>query len=285
MARTFFYLFFCLAFPLSGFAPIDWSKACPVQTGVYHISLKLKEPRLMKVNILRIDLKTRGLYFTATARDPDWGKPMPDYPSKTIRARRKRTRDFMDDARKNGINMIVASNASPWSPFTKPWNHKYGDPGGLNILDGVVVSEHPTRAVFVVYKDGTPAIVSKVPAQDHSRIKIAVSGFAITASNGKLMKPDKPLHPRTAYGISADKRFLYLMTVDGRQKNWSLGCTQRETGELLMAAGAWNVINMDGGGSSTLIYWDAITQKKISLCKHRGNYERVVGSNIGICLR
>lgn len=280
----FYSIFFCLTLSLSAFEKIDWSKGRNVQTGVLHVALDLKQPRLMKVNILRVDLKTKGLYFTATPRDPDWGKPMPDFPSKTIRAERKRTRNFMIEARNQGVDMIVASNASAWSPFRRPWNHKYSDPTGLNILNGVVVSDNPTRSIFVVYKDGTPAILSNVPKEDYPRIQVAVSGFAITAKNGKVTIHDKPLHPRTAFGISADKRYFYLMTVDGRQPGRSLGCTQQETGELLLAAGAVDAINMDGGGSSTLLYWDAAEKKPVSLCKHRGGHERVVGSNIGICI-
>ena len=286
MLRHIFILFVTVAaFSLSAFDKIDWSKANKIREGVHHVRLNLEQPRLMKVNIIRVDLKIKGLYFTATPRDPDWGKPMPDYPAGIIRAARKRTRDFMKEARKNNVNMIIASNASAWSPFKKPWNHKYGDPSGLNILNGEVVSEHPTRSIFVVYNDGTPAILSSVPKEDYPKIRIAVSGFAITAKGGKLTMNDKPLHPRTAYGISADKRYLYLMTVDGRQSGISLGCTQRETGELLLAAGASDAINMDGGGSSTLIYWDPAKKEMVSLCSHKWKSERVVGSNIGICLR
>ncbi len=285
MMRYIFILFTVVAAStLAAVDKIDWTKADQIREGVHHIRLALEQPRLIKVNIIRVDLKLKGLYFTATPRDPDWGKPMPDYPSGTIRAARKRTRDFMKDARKKNVNMILAANASAWSPFRKPWNHKYCDPSGLNIFNGEVVSEHTTRSIFVVYKDGTPAILSHVPKEDYPRIRIAVSGFAITARDGKLTMKDTPLHPRTAYGISADKRYFYLMTVDGRQAGWSLGCTQRETGELLLAAGASDAINMDGGGSSTLIYWDPAKKKMVSLCKHRGGYERVVGSNIGICL-
>lgn len=278
-------LIFLSTLSIAAMEKIDWTKADKIREGVHHVRFTLNKPRLMKVNIIRVDLKIKGLYFTATPRDPDWGKPMPDFPSKTIRAARKRTRNFMQDARKNGVNMIIAANASPWTPFTRPWNHKYGDPGGLNILNGEIISEHPTRCIFAVYKDGTPVITRKIPKEDYAKIQIAVSGFAITALNGKLTMNDTPLHPRTAYGISADKRYVYLMTVDGRQPGVSLGCTQNETGKLLLAAGASDAINMDGGGSSTLIYWDTQKKTMVSLCRHRMGYERIVGSNIGICIR
>ena len=57
---------------------VDWSKAKPVQTGALLLKFELTEPRLEKINLMRIDLRTPGLTFTGTARDPDWGKPMPE---------------------------------------------------------------------------------------------------------------------------------------------------------------------------------------------------------------
>ena len=288
MQKLIFPIWFFFVFTvLEAFEKIDWQKAKPVQKGVLHIALALEQPRLMKINMLRIDLKTPGLDFTATGRDKDWGKPMPDYPEGIIRTKRQRTRNYMKEARKAGINMIVAVNAAPWGPWRKPFNQKYADPGGIHILNGEVISDHGgKRPAFVIYSDGTPAITQGIPKEDYSRIKLSLTGFSIVVRNGKSSFKDKSIHPRTLYGFSADKRYLYLLTIDGRQKDWSIGASAEEGGELLIAAGASEGINMDGGGSSTLIYWDETQQKQVSLCRHSANgYERPVGSNMGIFLR
>lgn len=267
--------------------PIDWSKAATVQTGVKHVRIETDTPRLMKINILRIDLKTPGLEFTATGKAPGWGTPMPDYPTRIIRTKRQRTRVFMNEARKAGINMIVAVNASPWGPWEKPFNHKFAEPPGVHILDGEVISDNgKKRPTFVIYKDGSPAIVNGIPKEDYEKIKLSVSGFSIVAQDGKILYVDEQLHPRTLYGISKDKRYVYLMTIDGRQKDWSLGAACSDGGKILVAAGASDVINMDGGGSSTLIYWDEKENKIVSLCRHNKNgSERTVGNNMGIILK
>lgn len=279
-------ILFFSAVILCAVEPLDWSKAKTVQRGVSHLRIERKQPRLMKINILRIDLKTPGLDFTATDRDKDWGKPMPDSKDYIIRTKRQRTRDFMKSSRKKGMNMIVAVNAAPWGPWRRPFNHKYANPSGVNILNGRIISENKVkRPVFVIYNDGTPAIEQKLLQEDYAKIKVAVSGFNIVAKNGKPTYKDKSLAPRTAYGFSADKRYLYILGVDGRQKEWSMGMTIQETGEWLIAAGASDGINMDGGGSTTLIYWDAKKKKMVSLCRHFGGYERVVGSNFGIFLK
>jgi len=59
-------------------------------------------------------------------------------------------------------------------------------------------------------------------------------------------------HPRTAIGYSRDKAKLYLITVDGRQK-CSAGMTLNELSEFMLFLGCYNALNLDGGGSTTLV--------------------------------
>lgn len=60
-------------------------------------------------------------------------------------------------------------------------------------------------------------------------------------------------HPRTLVGIAAGGRRLLLVTVDGRQPGYSAGMTLREAARLLLALGAPTAINLDGGGSTTMV--------------------------------
>ncbi len=64
-------------------------------------------------------------------------------------------------------------------------------------------------------------------------------------------------HPRTAIGYSRDKAKLYLITVDGRQK-CSAGMTLNELSEFMLFLGCYNALNLDGGGSTTLVINDKI---------------------------
>ncbi len=54
--------------------------------------------------------------------------------------------------------------------------------------------------------------------------------------------------------VSRDGRTLPLLVVDGRQPGWSIGATLPELAALMLKAGAWNAINLDGGGSSAMWY-------------------------------
>ena len=59
-------------------------------------------------------------------------------------------------------------------------------------------------------------------------------------------------HPRTVIARLADGR-LILVVVDGRQPYHSLGMTLVELAAMLRTLGATDAVNLDGGGSSTLV--------------------------------
>lgn len=59
-------------------------------------------------------------------------------------------------------------------------------------------------------------------------------------------------HPRSAIASMADGRVL-LLVVDGRQPELSIGMTLDELARVLIELGAVEAINLDGGGSTTLV--------------------------------
>jgi len=65
-------------------------------------------------------------------------------------------------------------------------------------------------------------------------------------------------HPRTAIGIGENHDMLYLIVVDGRQPQLSVGMSLPELTSFLLKLGAYQGYNLDGGGSSTMVVRDAI---------------------------
>lgn len=59
-------------------------------------------------------------------------------------------------------------------------------------------------------------------------------------------------HPRTFVAMDRDTTTVYLCTVDGRQLT-SIGMSYREMADALLQIGAWHAVNLDGGGSTTLV--------------------------------
>jgi exopolysaccharide biosynthesis protein len=59
-------------------------------------------------------------------------------------------------------------------------------------------------------------------------------------------------HPRTAIGFSKDSAKIYFITVDGRQAT-SVGMTLDELANFMLTLGVWHGVNLDGGGSTTMV--------------------------------
>ncbi len=67
-------------------------------------------------------------------------------------------------------------------------------------------------------------------------------------------------HPRTAIGKNEANR-IFLVVVDGRQPSWSAGVTLPELAEMFLAMKATDAMNLDGGGSSTMVIQDKVMNR------------------------
>lgn len=59
-------------------------------------------------------------------------------------------------------------------------------------------------------------------------------------------------HPRTAAGVRADGTLVFV-TVDGRQPETSVGMSIPELTDLMLELGCVSAMNLDGGGSTTMV--------------------------------
>jgi exopolysaccharide biosynthesis protein len=59
-------------------------------------------------------------------------------------------------------------------------------------------------------------------------------------------------HPRTMFGVDRDG-YAWLVTVDGRQPDASAGMTLLELQRLAKRIGLTDALNLDGGGSTTMV--------------------------------
>jgi exopolysaccharide biosynthesis protein len=91
-------------------------------------------------------------------------------------------------------------------------------------------------------------------------------------------------HPRTAAGISRDGRHLILVVVDGRQMPYADGMSLRSLATLMLSLGAYNAINLDGGGSSTMLYADSSNGGALRIANRPSDKEgeRTVGDALAI---
>jgi hypothetical protein len=124
-------------------------------------------------------------------------------------------------------------------------------------------------------------------------IRTAISGGPVLLQNGRRQKIPAPTledyefsstlerHPRSALGWN--DKYFYLVEVDGRQRNLSVGMTLAELSGFLKKLGCNEAMNLDGGGSATLWFNGKVrnspcdrAEREVSNClvlsrKTRGN--------------
>lgn len=80
------------------------------------------------------------------------------------------------------------------------------------------------------------------------------------AANGVSPGAVRTRSPRTVAGIRADGTLL-LVVFDGRDPGVSEGVTLPEAARVLLSLGAVDAMNLDGGGSSTMVVRDAVRNR------------------------
>jgi hypothetical protein len=120
-----------------------------------------------------------------------------------------------------------------------------------NAIDGLVlVGRGPGAASLEQMRVGS---IATVDWRLRGRPRMAVGGERILLRDGKrLVENNSELHPRTAIGIDRDTGRILLLVVDGRQ-SFSRGYTLVELAQMMKRLGAEDAMNLDGGGSSTIV--------------------------------
>jgi large repetitive protein len=105
--------------------------------------------------------------------------------------------------------------------------------------------------------DTVELILETFPAL--SGVETAMGGGPALIQNGRVMSWKGWIHiphPRTALGWN--KRYIFLIEVDGRQLDVSLGMTLPQLAKYMRKLGCEQAMNLDGGGSATLWAFGAV---------------------------
>ena len=165
-------------------------------------------------------------------------------------------------------------------------NTAFFDMGGSNkaigyfASDGVPYSNH-------IANDGYPTLGFTKEnkylqgVENHAAMFNACSGSDVIVSNGQVVEKSGSFstttHPRTAAGIDQTGRYFFMVVVDGRKASWSTGMSLKTLAENMIRLGVYNGINMDGGGSSTMV----IAGRGLMNRPEGGTYQRPVASHLG----
>lgn len=226
-------------------------------------------------HLVTIDLRTRGLHVRGT----DERNVLPDDGRRGGGHRWMRTSTW---ARRMGAQIAINANyydLTRWRSACglavsdgQRWRSTYDD-RRLDCFESVGFGEGGIASIFS--SRGLRKAGDLPPW-----IRVVVSGSPALLRDGVLVRHRHPRHalyrnPRTAIGLSKDGSTVFLLVVDGREGR-AQGMTCREAAMVLREHGAWNAINLDGGGSSALYI-----EREGGIVNHTGERERPVVNHLG----
>ena len=167
---------------------------------------------------------------------------------------------------------------------------------GLLISQGVVVSPQNSSvnsAAIIFDKTNRPTVIhTNWPATSNTGTYTAVSGdYSLVVKGVNISRKYlnlggiHDLNPRTSFGISQDRRYLILLAIDGRQPGYSNGSYDFETAGWMLLLGAYDAVNMDGGGSTTMVVANSAgTPMELNQSSYVAGTgkERLIGGHLGI---
>src|SRR5262245_16250402 len=274
--------------------------------GITYIEASAAAPRAIRVHVIQVDLKAPGVRLMLTP---------PAGPRETIR---QTTAGFV-----NEVHAQAGMNAHFFLPFpssdTTAWLIGLAASDGRVFS----ACESPEQSFALVAdapainvdRDNHASIVHCDPAQPDGRhVKEDVQLWTALAGSSQIVTdgvvtipqyrdaahPDAALTPgtqrhfandhswydvataRSAIGLSKDGRTLTLFTVDARG-----GSDGMKVGEvatwLIDEYEVWNALNVDGGGSTSLVLTDTVTGKAALVNTSSDNPEgRAVGSSLAV---
>lgn len=247
-----------------------------LRQGVEYQRIVRVTPRPMIIHVLKVNMKTNGLRVVITPPDdPGSDKPL----------RARTTSQFLEE-----FDLDIAVNGDGFSPW---WSRSPADyyphigdpvaPRGEAASRGQVYGREQEEPFPTLYISSKNSISFDAPNKTYDAIsgetRIVMGGFAVDGL------ANTEVHPRTAVGYSRNGKFLYIVVVDGRQPFYSQGITLMELAKLMIDLGAHDAMNLDGGGSSTLVIRGEDGQARVlnsPIDLYIPGRERPIGNHLGI---
>lgn len=246
---------FALVLPLILYARLCFQRPAPIpaqQTlfpGIIYQREVYSSPRPYLLHLVTVDLTTPGIRAFVTP------KATPGSGDETIA---RTTSQFLQE-----FDLQLALNASYFYPFREkaPWDF-YPRTGDRVKILGQVISNgdvySPARegwGVLCISPNNRAQILeSQCPADTAQAVagrdRLIVQGNPIPVESDS--EPDQP-YPRTAVGIDKAGKTLWFAIVDGKQPLYSEGATLPELTRIFQLLGVDTALNLDGGGSVTLV--------------------------------
>ncbi|EEF81638.1 phosphodiester glycosidase family protein [Borreliella valaisiana] len=175
-------------------------------------------------------------------------------------------------------NVDIAINTSPYEIKQNMFF-----PKGLYIYNKKMISKQINNYGEIAIKHNK--IILNPKEDEIKNSDYGFSGFFVLIKNGNYKKNFKETkHPRTIIGTDKNNKYLFLATIEGRGVNNSKGASLNEAIDFALSFGMTNAINLDGGGSSTLVIKSNNAPHKLNFTANIFGQERHVPFHLGIKL-
>jgi len=287
-AKIFFRILLIIGLCIVSYSLYDRGRPAPVamkrtlyEGVIYHRVVEYL-PRPLIAHVVVIDTKVKGIEFLITPPDSEGELPL----------NARTTSQFLDE-----FGVQIAINGDGFTPW---WSRSpvdyYPHEGDPVAPLGFTASKEDVYAAGIPNEIGIEPTLYISRRNDLSfnrrpgKVIHAISGDRMLIERGKILDglDNNELDPRTAVGINKSGRVMILIVIDGRQPFYSEGATFVKLAELLIKYGAYFAMNLDGGGSSTLVI-EGDEGGPIIMNSPIDNYipgrERPVGNHLGVYVK
>ncbi len=146
----------------------------------------------------------------------------------------------------NSTNVCIVENIADNTGATEI-------PAGKAVLYGTGANATFLQGLTVGQECSISTTMSLVTYPSVDNVKEMVGGNTLLLRNGEAVQQGEvALHPRTFAGFDKDRTKMWVVAVDGRWGG-SAGIILTDQANILKLLGAWDGINLDGGGSTTMV--------------------------------
>ncbi|MCD7774213.1 MAG: phosphodiester glycosidase family protein [Clostridiales bacterium] len=226
--------------------------------------------------VLEVDLSDPTVSIISSYKDQDassWGM-------QTVRDQAEAAETLLD------VNVVAGINGSPYNMTT-------GMPYGVFVFQGEVYLNEPDEResyesnlpYFAIMNDGTAVIGNCNPDTENMASCVTAKVYTLVEDGKKTAKAkndNATYEPRIAIGLKEDGTVVIYET-DGRQDPYSEGMTINQLADMMIALGCVDAINLDGGGSATLLSEHEGEDGLVLRNSPADGSERIISSALLIC--
>jgi Phosphodiester glycosidase len=224
--------------------------------------------------VMQINLDAPGIGFTTTPLTAGGSA------GGSVETKSQTTAQFLQ-----ATGTQVAVNANTFNnccSTTAPANETLN---GLEISNGVLVSPDSAGTADLLLTANNQASMVAGGTANLNGVQNAIAGFGYVVQGGANVASgasgaSTASDPRMIVGLSQNDQFLYLVAIDSGSSDGN-GLTGSEEANFMLDIGAYTAINMDGGGSTSMVVQGSNGKPSVLEAPFTGA-ERYDGNNLGV---